>query len=153
MEKGSKKVMEYIANYRKTEFSNVLYYGVHEQTTGKCYVARYKSIESISAWIAIDIDHDGFSALRIEPDKKLRSKVKSEGFCFEYEDMEKYKGNKGERFEQWLSKKLGVPYEGKDSRPYNEACDIIDGLERISAKFERATIARIETIEKAMNDI
>ena len=151
MEKGTEKVKEWAYNYARTEKANTLIYGVKDEKNGIGYYAYFPTILSIVKWLAFDVDSEGFMALRVEPDKVLRRKVQECGTAFKLEEMNKYEGNRGERFEQLISEKLHVPYNGKDSRPYYIAADIsADTNTRISCKFERCTVARIETIETAV---
>lgn len=150
MEKGTMKVLEYATNYHKTESATCLVYGVEDKKNGIGYYARFNSVLAIGRWLAFDMDSEGFVALRVEPDKVLRRKVQECGTSFKLEDMEKFAGNRGERFEQLISEKLRIDYHGKDSRPYYIAPDITAGAERISCKFERCTVARLTTIDEAM---
>lgn len=150
MEKGTIKVLEYATNYHKTESATCLIYGVADKKNGIGYYARFNSVLAIGKWLAFDADSEGFTALRVEPDKVLRRKVQECGTRFNLSDMDKYEGNRGERFEQLISEKLRIAYNGKDSRPYYIAPDITVGSERISCKFERCTVARLTTIDEAV---
>ena len=154
MEKGTEKVREWAYNYARTEKANMLIYGVIDKTNNIGYYAYFPTILSIIKWVAFDIDEEGFVALRVQPDKVLRRKIQECGTQFNIDDMNKFEGNRGERFEQMISEKLHIPYNGKDSRPYYIAADINAGTDtRISCKFERCTIAKIQTIEKAMEEV
>lgn len=150
MEKGTMKVLEYAANYHKTEKATCLIYGVEDKKNGVGYYTRFNSVLAIGRWLAFDVDSEGFTALRVEPDKVLRRKVQECGTKFNLSDMNKYEGNRGERFEQLISEKLRITYNGKDSRPYYIAADIETGYERISCKFERCTVSRLSTIDEAV---
>lgn len=153
MEKGTMQVLEMAKNYHKTEAATCLIYGVEDKKNNIGYYARFNSIMSIGKWLAFDMDSEGFVALRVEPDKILRRKVQECGTRFNLQEMEKFDGNRGERFEQFISEKLHIAYNGKDSRPYYIAPDITAGPEKISCKFERCTVARLTTIGEAMETI